>query len=239
MSMCRVEWQFPKSYLQALILASRRLKILESWKGFGQCIKASTTEEMDSNIRVPVWSYSLWPRAFVVVVVVQSLSRAQLFGTAWTAWTAACQASLSFTISQSLLRFMAIESVMLSHHLILCYYLLLLPSIFPSNRYFPMSWLFESGGQSIRTSASAIALPMNIQGWFPLGLTGLILQSKGHSRVFSSTTVPNHQFLHAQSSLWSNSYISTWQLEKPSLWLYGPLSAKWCLCFLIYYLGLS
>ena len=136
MSMCRVEWQFPKSYLQALILASRRLKILESWKGFGQCIKASTTEEMDSNIRVPVWSYSLWPRAFVVVVVVQSLSRAQLFGTAWTAWTAACQASLSFTISQSLLRFMAIESVMPSNHLILYCSLLLLPSIFPSINVF-------------------------------------------------------------------------------------------------------
>ena len=220
MSMCRVEWQFPKSYLQALLLESRRLKILESWKGFGQCIKASTTEEMDSNIWVPVRSYSLWPHAFVVVVV-QSLSRAQLFG---TAWTAACQASLSFTISQSLLRFMAI--VMLSHHLILCYYLLLLPSIFPSNRYFPMSWLFESGGQSIRTSASATVLTMNIQGWFPLGLTGLILRSTGLSKVFSNTTVQKHQFFSAQPSLWSSSHIHTWLLEKPQLWLDRHLSAK-------------
>ena len=111
MSMCRVKWQFPKSCLQTLLLASRRLKILESWKGFGQCIKTSTTEETDSNIWVPVRSYSLWPHAFVVVV--QSLSRVWLFG---TAWTAACQPSLSFTISQGLLRFMAIESVMLSFY---------------------------------------------------------------------------------------------------------------------------
>ena len=109
---------------------------------------------------------------------------------------------------------------------------LLLPSVFPSNSYFPMSWLFASGGQSIRASSSATVLPMNIQGWFPLGLAGLILQSKGLSRVFSSTTLPKHQFLHAQPSLWSNSYIRTLQLEKSSLWLYGPLSAKWCMSLL-------
>ena len=71
-----------------------------------------------------------------------------------------------------------------------------------------MSWLFASGGQSIRTSASASILPVNIQGWFPLGLTGLIsLQSKEFSRVFSSPTIWNHQFFSAQPSLWSNSYI--------------------------------
>ena len=110
MSMCRVKWQFPKSCLQTLLLASRRLKILESWKGFGQCIKTSTTEETDSNIWVPVRSYSLWPHAFVVVV--QSLSRVWLFG---TAWTAACQPSLSFTISQGLLKLMFIELRMPSH----------------------------------------------------------------------------------------------------------------------------
>ena len=78
---------------------------------------------------------------------------------------------------------------------------------------FPMSWLFASGGQSIRASASV--LPMTIQGWFPLGLTGLIsLQSKGLSRVFSSTTVWKHQVFSVQPSLWSNSYICTWLLEK-------------------------
>ena len=100
---------------------------------------------------------------------------------------------------------------------------LLLPSVFPSNSYFPMSWLFASGGQSIRASSSATVLPMNIQGWFPLGLAGLILQSKGLSRVFSSTTLPKHQFLHAQPSLWSNSYIHTWLLKKNLSFAYTDL----------------
>ena len=77
-----------------------------------------------------------------------------------------------------------------------------------------MSWLFASGGQN--TGDSALVLPMNIQGCFPLGLIGLIsLQSKGLLRVFSSTTVGKHQFFGAQSSLWSNSHIHTWLLEKP------------------------
>ena len=70
-----------------------------------------------------------------------------------------------------------------------------------------MSWLFESGSQIIGTSASA--LPMTIQGWFPLGLTGLILQSKELSRVFPSTTVQKQQFFGIQPSLWPNSYIFT------------------------------
>ena len=79
-----------------------------------------------------------------------------------------------------------------------------------------------------------------IQGWFPLGLTGWIsLQSKGLSRVFSSTTVWKHQFFGSQPSLWSNSHNHTWLLEKEQLWRYRPLSAKWCLCFLIRCLGLS
>ena len=86
---------------------------------------------------------------------------------------------------------------------------------FPASGSFPMSQLFSSGGQSIGTSASASALPMNIQDWFPLGLTDLILQSKGLSRVFSNTTVQKHQFFRVQPSLWSNSHIHTWLLEKP------------------------
>ena len=100
-----------------------------------------------------------------------------------------------------------------------------------------MSQLFASGGQSIRASASASVLPMNILGWFPLELTGLIsLQSKGLSRVFSSTTtVQKHQFVNAQPSLWPNSHIHPWLLEKPQLPLYGSLSASWCLCFLIHW----
>ena len=98
-----------------------------------------------------------------VVIVIQALSHVWLFG---TPWTAACQASLSFTISQSLLKLMSIESVMPSNHLILCHPLLL-HSIFPSIRVFFNRQLFASGGQSIRASASASVLPMNIQGWFP------------------------------------------------------------------------
>ena len=77
--------------------------------------------------------------------------------------------------------------------------------------------------------------PSNVQGWFPLGLTGLIsLQSKGLSRVFSSTSVRKHHFFGTQPSLWSNFHIHIWLLKKPKLWLYGPLLAKWCLCFLIH-----
>ena len=76
------------------------------------------------------------------------------------------------------------------------------PQSFPASGSFPMSRLFASGGQSIRAPASASVLPVNIEGWFPLGLTGLMsLQSKGLSRVFSSTTVWKHQFFGAQSSL--------------------------------------
>ena len=87
---------------------------------------------------------------------------------------------------------------------------------FPASGSFQMSQFFASGGQSIGASASASVLPMNIQDWFHLGLTGLIfLQSKGLSRVFSNTTVKKHQFFSPQLSLWSNSHICTWLLEKP------------------------
>ena len=89
------------------------------------------------------------------------------------------------------------------------------PQSFLSSGSLPLSLLFASGGQSIRVSASAIVLPMNIWRLFPLGLTGLILQSKELSRVFYSTTVQRHQFFGPQPSLWSNSHISTWLLEKP------------------------
>ena len=118
-----------------------------------------------------------------------------------TPWTAAHQASLSVTNSRSPPKPMSIELEMSSNHLILCHPLLLLPSIFPSIRVFPMSQLFTSGGQSIGVSASTSVLPMNTQDWFPLGWTGWIsLQSKGLSRVFSNTTVQKHQFFSAQLS---------------------------------------
>ena len=103
---------------------------------------------------------------------VQSLNHVLLFT---TPWTAACQVSLSITNSWSLLKLMSIESVMPSKHLILCCSLLLLPSFLPSIRVFSkVSQPFTWSGQSIGTSASASVLPMNIQDWFPLGLTGLI-----------------------------------------------------------------
>ena len=121
-------------------------------------------------------------------------------------WTAACQASLSF-ISQSLLKLMSIESVMASNHLILCCPLLLLPSIFPSIRVFSNE--LRKSGQNIRASTSASVLSMNIQGWYPLGLTGWIsLQFKGLSRVFSNTTVQK------ASVLWSSAFCMV-QLSHP------------------------
>ena len=150
--------------------------------------------------------------------VVQSLSRVWLIG---TPGTAALQASLSFTISWSLFKLMSSDSVMLSNHLIPCGPLLL-PLSFPESCvvlflffffFFLMSQLLATGGQSTRISAPV--LPENIQGWFPLGLTGLIsLKSQGLSRVFSSTTIWKHQFFDGQPFLRSSSHIYPWLLEK-------------------------
>jgi len=96
----------------------------------------------------------------------------------------------------SLLKFMSIESVMLSNHLILCHPLLLLPSIFPSIRVFPKELALCIRQPNIEASASVP--PMNIQGWFPLEFTGLIsLQSTGLSKVFSNTTVQKHRLFGA------------------------------------------
>ena len=117
--------------------------------------------------------------------------------------------------SRSLLKLMSIELVMPSNHLILCCSLHCLPSIFPNFRVFPTSQFFASGGQSIEASASASVIPMNIQGWFPIRLTGLISSlSKGLSRVYSSTTAWERQFFSPWSFLWSNSHIHTWLLKK-------------------------
>ena len=88
---------------------------------------------------------------------------------------------------------------------------------FRASESFLMTQLFTSGGQSIGASATASVLPMNIQGWFPLGLTVLIsLQPKGLSRIFSNTTVWKNQFFSTQPSLWSNSHIHSWLLENKS-----------------------
>ena len=140
------------------------------------------------------------------------LSHVQLFV---TPWAAAHQASLSITnpgarsnlcpsscwchptISSSVVPSSCLQSL-------------------PASESFLMSQLFAWGGQSIGVSASASVLPMNIQDWFPLGLTGLIpLQFEGLSRVFYNTIVQKHQFFNTQFSLWSNSHIHTWLLVKP------------------------
>ena len=129
-----------------------------------------------------------------------------------TPWTAACQAFLSITNSRSLLKLMFIESVMPSNHLIpFSSYL----QSFSASGSFQMSQLFTSSGRNIGVSASTSVLPINIQDWFPLGWTCWIsLLSKGLSRVFSNTTVQKHKFFSTQVSLWSNSHIHTWLLEK-------------------------
>ena len=156
---------------------------------------------------------------------VQSLRRTRPFA---TPWTAARQHSLSITNSLSLPKLMCIESVMLSKHLILCHPLLLPPSqSYPASGSFPMSQFFVSGGQSIGVSPSTSVLPVNTQDWSHLGWTGWIsFQFKGLSSIFSNTTVQKHQFFCPQLSLWSNSHIHTWLLEKPQLWLDGPLSVE-------------
>ena len=167
-------------------------------------------------------------------------------------WTAVHEVSLSFTIPWSFLKLMSIELVMTSNHLILCCPFILLPSIFPRIRVFSSESALHIRWPSIGASDSASVLRMNIQGWYALGLTGLILlQSKGLSGVFSIITVWKHQFFGIQPFLWSNSHVHTWLLGKTialtiqafvsklmSL-LLGKRSKKWCLWFLICYLTLS
>ena len=131
-------------------------------------------------------------------IVVQSFSPVWLFV---TPWSAACQASLSLTICQSLHKLTSIESVLPSNHTVLCHPLLLLPSIFPSIRV------------SSSESAPCIRWP---KYWSFSRIDWLdLLAIQGLSRVFSNTTVQKHQFLGAQLSSQSNSHIHTWPLEKP------------------------
>ena len=137
------------------------------------------------------------------IVVVQSPGLILLFT---PPWTAAHQASLSLTFSQSLPKYMCIESMMPSNHLILCHSLLLPLSLFQHQGFFQWVGLFASGSQSIGASASASTsvLPMSIQGWCHLRLTGFIFfLSKGLSRIFCSSTIWKHQCFGALLSLWS------------------------------------
>ena len=146
----------------------------------------------------------------IEIVVVQLLSCVLLF---LTPWTAAHQATLSFTISHSLLKFMSIESMIPSNHLVLCHPFVLLPSIFPSIRVFPNELVLCIRWPKYWASASASVLPMIIKGWFPFQLTPfpfqlVSLQSKELSRVFSNTTFWRHQFL------WCSAFFTV-QLSHP------------------------
>ena len=137
--------------------------------------------------------------------VVHSLRLVQLFA---TPWTTACQASLSPRVcsnSSPLSWWCQPTTSSSATPFSFCL------QSFPRSRSFPMSQLFTSGGQSIGPSASASILPINIQSWFPLGLTGLVsLLSKWFSKIIFSITVRKHQFFSAQLSLWSSFHICTW-----------------------------
>ena len=140
-------------------------------------------------------------------IFVQLLSHVQLFA---TPWTAAHQASLSFAVSQSLLKLMSFESVMPSNHLIFYCPLLLLLSIFPSIRVFSNESVLSIRWPKYWSFSFSISPSNEYSGLFPLEWTGWIsLQSKGLSRVFSSTTIRKHQFFSAQPPLRSNSHIHT------------------------------
>ena len=133
-----------------------------------------------------------------------------------TPWTAAHQATLSSTISWTLLKLMSTESVMPSNHLILCRPLLLLSSIFPSIRDFSNKSAFHTRWPKYWSFSFSISPSNEHPGLISFRWTGWIsLQSRGLSRVFSNTTVQKHQFFSAQLSSESNSHIHTWPLEKP------------------------
>ena len=158
-----------------------------------------------------------------------------------TPWTAARQASLSITNSQSPPKPMSIESVMPSNHFILCCPLLLPPSIFPSIRVFsdksalhirwPKYWSFSFSISLSNEHPGLISFRMDCLDL--LAVQGTLKSFLQHHSSKASI------LLHSAFSLFLlNSYIRTWLLEKPYLWLYGPLLAKWCLCFVIHCLDL-
>ena len=165
---------------------------------------------------LPWLPWLVLPKLYWIIVVScccsQSLSSVCLFA---TPWIAVYQVSLSSTISWSLCKLMPIELVMPSNYLVLCHPFSSCPQSFQASGSFQMSHLFLLDSQSIGASALTSALPMNIQGWFSLRMTGLIsLQSKEFLRVFSNTIVGKHQFFGTQTSLWSNSQIHTWLPRK-------------------------
>ena len=164
---CSLEGSSVHGILQARIL---KWVAISSSKGSSQPKDWTHVSYVSCTGRGLFTTSATWkPHRYRYISSVQWLSRVQVLA---TPWTAARQASLCITNSQSLLKLMSVESVMPSNHLILCHPLLLLPSIFPASGSFPMSQFFSSGGQSTGASTSASTLPMNIQDWFPLGLTG-------------------------------------------------------------------
>ena len=151
------------------------------------------------------WWVQLYLQVWSTTCLFKLLLAFQLLSHVWLLaipWMTACQAPLSSTISWCLIKFISIELVILPNHLTLCCPFLLLPTVFPSIRVFFNESALHIRWPNIGASTLASVLPMNIQGWYPLGWTGWIsLQSKGFSRLFSNTTVQKHQFFGAQLSL--------------------------------------
>ena len=141
-------------------------------------------------------------------LAVRLLSHVQLFATPWTLAHKAFQSFMICSLSNSCQWYYLTISSSAT-----CFSFCL--QSFPASGSFPMSQFFASSGQSNGALSPSSILPKIVPGWSPLGLTGLILQSKGLSRIFSSTTIWKHQFFGAQPSLWPNSHICTWPLEKP------------------------
>ena len=166
----------------------------------------------------------------MLVVVIQSLSCVQLFATPWTDCSMpGFPCPSPFLI---LLKLMSIEIMIPSNHLILYCPLLILPSIFPSVMIFPNELTLRIRWPRYWSFSFSVSPFNEYLGLIFLKIAGFNFNlSKGLSRVFFSITVQKHQFFSAQPSLWSNSHIHTWLLEKPQLWLCRPLSAKWWLCF--------
>ena len=171
-----------------------------------------TTTHTQTTLWEQAFLKGKWSLTMAAVIItnhqsVQSLSHVRLLA---TPWIAACQAFLSITNSQSLLKLMSIDRW--CHPTIsssVVPFSSCLQSFLASGS-FPRSQFFASGGQNIGVSTSASVLPMTIQDWFPLGWIGWFsLQSKGLSRVFCSTTVQKHQFFSALPSLWFNFHIRT------------------------------
>ena len=196
---------FPISTLMKPVTVYAPARHLWSQENYSPCgAEVDSPETVIHFLASVSGSQRTWLLSLLRVVVVHPLSRAQLIS---APGTAALQASLSFTKSQSLLTLMSFELVTPSSHLNLCYPLLFQSSIFPSVRVFSNEFALRIRWPKY-WSFSFSARPSNEYGWFHLGLTDLIsLQSKGLSSVFLSTKVQKHQFLGAQLSFMLCTYV--------------------------------